>query len=162
DLNGFKEINDTLGHHAGDRVLQWVGRRVRGLLRQADTVARLGGDEFAVVLPMADVNGALLTAQKVLRAIEEPCVIDQHSLSGRASLGVACFPEHGLSAETLLQHADIAMYVAKTDRVGVAVYAANRDVHTHRRLSLIAEFRKGLDEAQFYLDYQPTLHLRTN
>jgi diguanylate cyclase (GGDEF)-like protein len=162
DLNGFKEINDTLGHHAGDRMLQAVATRVRGLLRQADTVARLGGDEFALVLPTADVNGALLTAQKVLRAIEEPCVIDQRALSVRASLGVACFPEHGRSAETLLQRADIAMYVAKTDRVGVAVYAASRDLHSHRRQSLIAEFRKGLDEAQFYLEYQPTLHLRTN
>jgi diguanylate cyclase (GGDEF)-like protein len=162
DLNGFKEINDTLGHHAGDRVLQGIARRVRGLVRQADTVARLGGDEFAIVLPMADLDGALRTAQKVLRAIEEPFVVDQQPLSVRASLGVACYPDHGLSADTLLQRADVAMYVAKTDRVGVAVYAANRDLHTHRRLSLIAEFRQGLDEAQFFLEYQPTLHLRTN
>ena len=97
----------------------------------------------------------LLTAQKVLRAIEEPCVIDQRSLSVRASLGIACFPEHGLTAETLLQRADIAMYMAKTDRVGIAVYAAGRDRNTHRRLSLIAELRKGLDEAQFYLTTSP-------
>jgi len=162
DLNGFKEINDTLGHHAGDRLLQHVSHRVRALLRQADTVARLGGDEFAVVLPLAELDGALLTAQKVLCAIEEPCMIDQRPLSVRASMGVACFPEHGLSAETLLQRADIAMYAAKTDRVGIAVYDAIRDVHTHRRLSLISELRKGLDEAQFFLEYQPTLHLRTN
>src|SRR5438552_7833102 len=81
DLNGFKEINDTLGHHAGDRVLQCVAARVRSMLRDADTVARLGGDEFAIVLPLADVDGAVLTAQKVLNAIEQPCVIDQHSPS---------------------------------------------------------------------------------
>jgi diguanylate cyclase (GGDEF)-like protein len=162
DLNGFKEINDTLGHHAGDRVLQWVAKRVRGMLREADTVARLGGDEFAIVLPMTDVDGAVMTAQKVLNEIEQPCVIDQRSLSVRASLGVACYPEHGLSAETLLQKADIAMYVAKTDHVGVAVYAASRDRHTPRRLSLISELRKGLDESQFFLEYQPMLHLRNN
>ena len=162
DLNGFKEINDTLGHHAGDRVLQWVARRMRGMLREADTVARLGGDEFAIVLPLADVDGAVLTAQKVLNEIEQPCVIDQHSLSVRASLGIACYPEHGLSAEALLQKADIAMYVAKTEHVGVAVYAANRDRQAHRRLSLITELRTGLDEAQFFLEYQPMLHLSSN
>jgi len=162
DLNGFKEINDTLGHQAGDRVLQWVARRIRTALRDADTVARLGGDEFAVVLPMADMNGAVLTAQKVLNAIEQPCVVDRQSLSVRASLGIAVYPGHGLSAETLLQKADIAMYAAKTRRVGVSVYEPSSDVHTHRRLSLIAELRKGLDEAQFFLEYQPMLHLRTN
>jgi diguanylate cyclase (GGDEF)-like protein len=162
DLNGFKEINDTLGHQAGDRVLQSVARRVRGAVREADTVARLGGDEFAVVLPMADTDGALLTAQKVLRAIEEPCVIDRRSLSIRSSLGIACYPDHAVAAETLLQKADIAMYAAKTRRVGVSVYEPSSDVHTHRRLSLIAELRKGLDEAQFFLEYQPMMHLRTN
>ena len=97
DLNGFKEINDTLGHHAGDRVLQCVASRMRGMLREADTVARLGGDEFAIVLPATDVDGALLTAQKVLHEIEQPCVIDHRALSVRASLGIACFPEHGRS-----------------------------------------------------------------
>jgi len=162
DLNGFKAINDTLGHHAGDRVLQTMAKRVRGALRQADTVARLGGDEFAVVLPIAEQNGAVATAHKVLHAIEEPCIVDQHALSVRASLGVACFPDHGLSAETLLQKADTAMYVAKADRVGVAVYSATRDLHTPRRLSFISELRKGLDEAQFFVEYQPILGLRTN
>ena len=98
DLNGFKEINDTLGHHAGDRVLQCVASRMRGMLRGADTVARLGGDEFAVVLPATDVDGALLAAQKVLHEIEQPCVIDHHALSVRASLGIACFPDHGRAA----------------------------------------------------------------
>jgi diguanylate cyclase (GGDEF)-like protein len=162
DLNGFKEINDTLGHHAGDRVLQWVAARVRGTVREADTVARLGGDEFAVVLPMSDIDGALLTAQKILHEIEQPCVIDDRALGVRASLGIACFPEHGSTADMLLQKADVAMYVAKGDGVGIAVYAATRDRHTHRRLTLISEFRKGLDESQFFLEYQPVLHLRTN
>ena len=97
DLNGFKEINDSLGHQAGDRVLQCVASRMRGLLRGVDTVARLGGDEFAVVLPATDVDGALLAAQKVLSEIEQPCVIDHRALSVRASLGIACFPDHGLA-----------------------------------------------------------------
>jgi diguanylate cyclase (GGDEF)-like protein len=162
DLNGFKEINDTLGHHAGDRVLQCVASRLRTTLREADTVARLGGDEFAVLLPFADLDGALLAAQKMLQEIEQPCVIDHRSLSVRASLGIACFPDHGSSADTLLQKADVAMYVAKTDGVGISVYAPTRDRNTHRRLTLISELRKGLDENQFFLEYQPILHLRTN
>ena len=162
DLNGFKEINDTLGHHAGDRVLQFVASRLRATLREADTVARLGGDEFAVLLPFADLDGALLTAQKLLHEIEQPCVIDHRSLSVRASLGIACFPEHGSSADTLLQKADVAMYVAKSDGVGISVYAPSRDQQTHRRLTLVSELRKGIDENQFFIEYQPILHLRTN
>ncbi len=162
DLNGFKEINDTLGHHAGDRVLQCVAARLSATLREADSVARLGGDEFAVLLPFADIDGALLAAQKILHEVEQPCVIDQRSVSIRASLGIACFPEHGATADTLLQKADVAMYVAKTDGVGISVYAQNRDRRTHRRLTLISELRKGLDESQFFLEYQPMLHLRTN
>jgi diguanylate cyclase (GGDEF)-like protein len=162
DLNGFKEINDTLGHHAGDLVLQCVGSRIRATLRDADTVARLGGDEFAIVLPLADIDGAVLTAEKVLHEIEQPCIVDHRPLRVHASLGIACFPEHGSSAEALLQKADVAMYVAKTDRAGVAVYAASRDRHSHRRLTLISDLRRGLDEAQFFVEYQPLLHLRTN
>jgi diguanylate cyclase (GGDEF)-like protein len=161
DLDGFKEINDTLGHHAGDRVLQQVASRVRGTLREADTVARLGGDEFAILLPSTDIDGAILAAQKVLQEIERPLLIDHRPLAVRASIGAACFPEHGASAETLLQKADVAMYLAKSDRRGIAVYAPDRDRHTHRRLTLIAELRQALDARQFFLEYQPIVHLRT-
>ena len=162
DLNGFKEINDSLGHHAGDRVLQYVASRIRGMLRGADTVARLGGDEFALLLPVTDVDGALLTAQKVLHEIEQPCVIDRRPLSVRASLGIACFPDHGRSEATLLERADVAMYVAKSSGVGIAVYAPDQDHHAQRRLTLITEIRKGLSENQFHLDYQPIVRLTTN
>jgi diguanylate cyclase (GGDEF)-like protein len=162
DLNGFKEINDTLGHHAGDRILQEVASRMRGLLRGADTVARLGGDEFAVVLPASDVDGALLAAQKILYAIEQPCVIDRHALSVRASLGIACFPDHGRSTGTLLERADLAMYVAKSDGIGIAVYAPDQNHHAHRRLTRVAELRNGLIENQFCVEYQPIVQLSTN
>jgi diguanylate cyclase (GGDEF)-like protein len=161
DLDGFKEINDTLGHHAGDLVLQHVASRVRTTLRDADTVARLGGDEFALVLPLTDVGGAVRAARKVLHEIERACIIDHRSLTVRASVGIACLPDHGTSAETLLQRADVAMYVAKTDGTGVAVYSTDRDRHTHRRLALISELRQAVDERQFSLEYQPILQLRT-
>ena len=162
DLNGFKAINDTLGHHAGDRILQCVASRVRGMLREADTVARLGGDEFAIVLPVTDCDGAVLAAQKVLYEIEQPCMIDHRALSVHASLGIACFPDQGITAESLLQRADVAMYVAKSDGIGIAVYAPDQDRHTQSRLTLISELRKGLDENQFCVEYQPIVHLPTN
>jgi len=162
DLNGFKGINDTLGHHAGDLLLQSVASRIRATVRDADTVARLGGDEFAVVLPLTDVEGALSTAQKVVHEIEQPCIVDHRPVNVRASLGIACFPEHASTADGLLQKADVAMYVAKSDATGMAVYSPNRDPKTHRRLSLISELRRGLDEAQFFVEYQPMLHLRSN
>ena len=127
DLDGFKEVNDRYGHHAGDRVLQVIAVRVRALLREADTVARLGGDEFAIVLPSADVDGAMLTAQKVLEAIEPPCDAEHRQLSVRGSVGIALFPEHGRSADALLQKADIAMYLAKGDKSGIAIYAPKRE-----------------------------------
>jgi EAL domain-containing protein (putative c-di-GMP-specific phosphodiesterase class I) len=111
---------------------------------------------------MTDVDGAVLAAQKILHEIEQPCVIDHRSLSVRASLGIAFLPDHGASAESLLQKADVAMYVAKTDGIGISVYAPNRDRHSNRRLTLISELRKGLDENQFALEYQPILHLRSN
>ena len=161
DLNGFKKINDTLGHHAGDRVLQCVASRIRGILRGADTVARLGGDEFAVVLPATDIDGALLTAQRILQEIEQPCVIEQQALSVRASLGIVSFPEHGRSAGTLLERADVAMYVAKSDGVGIAVYGPDHDHHAHRRLTLISELRHGLSENQICVEYQPIVRLAT-
>jgi diguanylate cyclase (GGDEF)-like protein len=161
DLDGFKEVNDTLGHHAGDRVLQQVAARVRGTLRKQDTVARLGGDEFAIVLPSTDADGAILAAQKMLQEIERPLVVDQRPLSVRASVGVSCFPDHGTSADALLQKADVAMYLAKSDGHGIVVYAADRDRHTHRRLTLITELRHALDSQQFFLEYQPIVQLRT-
>ena len=161
DLDRFKEINDTMGHAAGDRLLQLVATRLRVALREADTVARLGGDEFALVLPSTDVEGAVSTAGKMLRELEQPFVIDGRSMGVRASIGVARFPEHGASAETLLQKADIAMYRAKAEASGVAVYSPQRDRHTHRRLALVADLSQAIDRHEFFVEYQPILHLQT-
>jgi diguanylate cyclase (GGDEF)-like protein len=161
DLDGFKEVNDTLGHYAGDQILQQVAARLRSVVRTVDTVARLGGDEFALILPSTDVNGAEQTARKVLRALERPFVVNGRALAVRASIGIARFPEDGSNAETLLQKADVAMYLAKDDVSGYAAYAPERDPHTHRRLALITELRQGIDHGQFFLEYQPILDLRT-
>ena len=159
DLDGFKEINDTLGHHAGDQVLQTVASRLRNALRQSDTVARLGGDEFAVLLPNTDAQGAELAAAKLLQELELPMLLEGRSAFVRGSVGVAAFPEHGTAEQELLQKADIAMYVAKNDRCGFSAYSADRDGRADRRIALVTAMWQGLDEGHFTLDYQPIVSL---
>jgi diguanylate cyclase (GGDEF)-like protein len=161
DLDGFKEINDSLGHHTGDSVLQLVSSRLRHTLRESDTVARLGGDEFAVLLPHTDVAGAELAAAKIGQELEVPMVIDERPLTVRASIGIAVFPEHGTSEHELLQKADLAMYVAKNDRCGAAVYSADRDGRAEQRVALVAAMWHGIETGQFSLEYQPIVNLQT-
>src|SRR6188474_922725 len=127
DLDGFKEINDALGHHAGDLVLQEVATRLRGALRASDTVARLGGDEFAVLLPGTDVNRAELAARKVLYDLQHPFVADGRPLLVSASIGIAAVPWHAATSDEVLQRSDSAMYLAKRDKTGYIVYSPNRD-----------------------------------
>jgi diguanylate cyclase (GGDEF)-like protein/PAS domain S-box-containing protein len=116
DLNRFKQVNDTYGHHHGDEILKAVAGRLRSLLRDSDTVARLGGDEFAVLLPKADTHGASLVAERIVNAIAEPFVIEEQTLDVGTSIGIAVFPDHGQDADTLVHGADTAMYVAKRAR----------------------------------------------
>ena len=161
DLDGFKEVNDVLGHHAGDLVLQEVAMRLRGSLRASDTVARLGGDEFAVLLPATDVNRAELAARKVLHDLEPPFVTDGRPLMVSASIGIAGVPWHAATSEELLQKADSAMYVAKNDRSGYTVYNPDRDQRVYQRLSLASSMRQAIDGRQFAVEYQPIVHLNT-
>jgi diguanylate cyclase (GGDEF)-like protein len=128
DLDRFKEINDALGHHNGDEMLRQVGPRIARVLRSSDTVARLGGDEFAVLLPTApDAEAGAEVGEKILAALGEPFTIQGVELEVGASLGVACFPQHGEDVETLVQRADVAMYLAKGTRSGSELYVAERD-----------------------------------
>jgi diguanylate cyclase (GGDEF)-like protein/PAS domain S-box-containing protein len=162
DLDRFKDVNDTLGHHTGDELLQQVGLRVRKVLRASDTVARMGGDEFGVVLPMAaDAELAARVAQVLVKALEQPFTLDGHAVSVGASIGIAMYPEHGADVETLLRHADVAMYIAKRGATGHAVYSWERDVQDPDRLSLIGELREGIERNELVLHYQPKLSLIT-
>ncbi|HEX6161722.1 MAG TPA: EAL domain-containing protein [Vicinamibacterales bacterium] len=161
DLDGFKEINDALGHHAGDLVLQEVATRLRGALRASDTVARLGGDEFAVLLPATDVNRAELAARKVLHDLQHPFVADHRPLLVSASIGIAGVPWHAATSDEVLQKADSAMYLAKGDRTGYVVYSAERDRRINNKTSLAASMRQAIDGRQFELDYQPIVDLKT-
>lgn len=133
DLDGFKQINDTFGHHAGDLVLQQLARRLRGILRDTDTIARLGGDEFAILLPNARQAAAVAVARKLCEALALPMPIEGRSPRGaqalqvRASVGIALAPEDGTEAERLLRRADRAMYQAKRRGCGYAL--PDRDGH---------------------------------
>ena len=162
DLDGFKEINDALGHHAGDLVLQEVAMRLRSALRASDTVARLGGDEFAVLLPATDVNRAELAARKILHDLQHPFLTDDRPLMVSASIGIAAVPWHAATSDEALQKADAAMYLAKGDRTGYVVYNPSRDHRVNSRLNLASAMRQAIDRRQFVLEYQPIVNLRTN
>ena len=162
DLDRFKEINDTLGHHKGDQVLQQIAGRLNEVLRDTDTVARLGGDEFAVLLPnIPDPAAALHVADKIQVALRQPFVVEGLALDVRASIGVSFFPGHGDDVDLLLQRADVAMYLAKAANSGCEVYAAERDQYSPSRLALVTELRRAMEDEEFVLFYQPKVDLRT-
>jgi diguanylate cyclase (GGDEF)-like protein/PAS domain S-box-containing protein len=162
DLDRFKDVNDTLGHHTGDELLQQVGVRLRSALRASDTVARMGGDEFAVVLPMAGyLEVAASVAQALVKTLEEPFVLAGQTVSVGASIGIAMYPEHGTDVKTLLRHADVAMYVAKRTSSGHAAYSCEQDAHDPERLNLISGLRAAIEQDELVLHYQPKLSLRT-
>ena len=162
DLNGFKDINDTLGHDFGDRLLVEVGARLTSRLRGRGLVARLGGDEFAVLLSgVRHVDEVCWTAEQVQRSLAAPVALDSLSLAVGVSVGVALAPEHGREAGELLQHADVAMYAAKTGHSGMQVYQPADDRNTHRRLVLLASLRRALDQGEVTLAYQPKVEPRS-
>jgi diguanylate cyclase (GGDEF)-like protein len=162
DLDRFKEVNDTLGHASGDELLKQVGLRLRDSLRESDTVARLGGDEFGVLLPkVVDAEAAVAVARKLRTTLEEPFTLHGLALRMEASIGIALFPDHGSDVQSLLQRADVAMYVAKEHPAGCEVYTRERDEYSPGRLTLLTELRRGIDRGQLLLHFQPKADLRT-
>ncbi len=159
DLDGFKEVNDTFGHQAGDDVLAQVGARVREVMRASDTVARFGGDEFAILLPGADRACAAKISERLLRALERPFVIEGQDVEIGASIGAALYPDHGADGDRLMQRADLAMYSAKRALDSYEVYDAARDDDASRRLALMAELRQAIDRDELALHYQPIVRL---
>jgi diguanylate cyclase (GGDEF)-like protein len=161
DLDQFKELNDTLGHHVGDELLRGVGPRLSASTGAGDVVARLGGDEFGVLLKNADAETAAVTAGRLRTALGRPYTLAGISLHVGASIGIAAFPEHAQDASTLLRHADVAMYEAKRGRLGHAVYASEGDHHSRDRLELAGEMRHALANDELTLHYQPVADLET-
>jgi diguanylate cyclase (GGDEF)-like protein len=161
DLDRFKDINDTLGHHVGDMLLQQVATRLRGKLRESDTVARMGGDEFAVLLPTVSGKHAGMAARMLLQALRTPFAVEEHSLTIGASIGIALYPDHGVDANILMQRADVAMYAAKNAGSGYAYYESRLDRNNPARLALMSELRQAVEQEQFELYYQPKVSLKT-
>jgi diguanylate cyclase (GGDEF)-like protein len=162
DLDRFKEVNDTFGHHFGDVLLKQVAFRLRNQMRAGDMVARLGGDEFAMILPDAgDANAVARMARSILNALEQPFVVEEQVLEVGASIGITLFPEHGLDARTLLRRADTAMYTAKQSQIGFSFHREEVEARTPEQLSIVVEMRSALERNEFELHYQPKIHLRS-
>jgi diguanylate cyclase (GGDEF)-like protein/PAS domain S-box-containing protein len=161
DLDRFKDINDTFGHNYGDQILKQLNPRLWAGLRETDLVARLGGDEFAILLPGVERQGAVLVAERVRAELCQPMEINGYRVDLGASIGIALFPEHAHDTESLMQRADVAMHAAKRSRMGQAVYALGQSHSTPRRLELVADLRRGIEDGQLLLYYQPKIDLKS-
>ncbi|MFF5291952.1 putative bifunctional diguanylate cyclase/phosphodiesterase [Paractinoplanes globisporus] len=159
DLNRFKEVNDTLGHHAGDELLRVITARLRTALRTEDTAARLGGDEFALILPGLDPPDVRALLERVRAELTREMVLDGVPLTIEASFGVALYPAHGEDVEQLLRHADAAMYQGKRGAADIVVYAGERMAHPTQWLVVQAELRHALERDELVLYYQPKIRL---
>ncbi|EME71469.1 signal transduction protein [Paramagnetospirillum caucaseum] len=164
DLDGFKKVNDTMGHRAGDELLKEVAVRLRGCVRMTDTIARLGGDEFTVILDEISAAGdAALVAEKILAALQTPIAIDGREVFIGTSIGISLFPVDGRSGDELLKHADTAMYQAKAAGKGrFNFYSAEMTKREEHRLELEMALRQALEEGQFLVHYQPKKNIAAN
>jgi diguanylate cyclase (GGDEF)-like protein len=164
DIDGFKEINNTLGHFSGDLLLKRVAGRLRGSVREPDTVARLGGDQFAVLLPhIRSAADARTVAEKLFKALEPSFALEKLNVDLLASIGIALYPDHGDDADALLQKADVAMYAAKqTSGFSVATYSPKHDQYSPHRLTLAGELRKAIDGGQLVVYYQPKVDMASS
>ena len=160
DLDRFKTINDSLGHTAGDHLLQSVSSRIKTYLREGDTVSRLGGDEFVIVLQETDAGGAAAVAAKLLELLSEPYHIDHHDLHISASIGICLYPNDGKEADTLLRNADAAMYHAKErGRANYQFFTDHMNVSAQKRLRMDTDLRNAIEHEEFELVYQPVFSI---
>jgi diguanylate cyclase (GGDEF)-like protein/PAS domain S-box-containing protein len=161
DLDRFKEVNDTLGHMSGDRLLKEVGRRLRVVARSSDTVARLGGDEFGILAPgIADAESAVRLAEKLAASLARQMTIGDLTLEVEVSVGIALFHQHGIDVDTLIRHADVAVYGSKETH-HPAVYAPEHDLHTAARLNRVADLRRAVERGELVVHYQAQVDAKT-
>ena len=164
DLDRFKNINDSLGHMIGDELLQQVSMRLKECIRAADTLARFGGDEFTLMLPKLHDghNDAIKLAEKITHTLKKPFNVDGHELYVSASIGIALYPQDGTNIDSLIKHADVAMYHVKGQgKNGYQFYSNEMNVPYIEKLSMDTGIHKALDNDEFNLVYQPQINLRT-
>jgi diguanylate cyclase (GGDEF)-like protein/PAS domain S-box-containing protein len=163
DLNGFKHINDSLGHHTGDKLLRSVARRLVKSVRTSDTVSRQGGDEFVILLQdLAHVESPGVVAERILQSVASVHTIDQHKLHVTASIGVSVYPDDGQDADTLFKNADTAMYQAKADgQQSYRFFTPSMNARATARQSIEEAMRSALERNDFALHYQPKINLRS-
>lgn len=162
DLNGFKDINDTLGHQIGDKLLIKVGSRLSEMLEESGFIARLGGDEFAILLPDTDKEAAIPVLKNIQRIIDTKFTIEGVNTYIGISIGAAVYPYHGEDENILLRHADVAMYVAKRQKTPYAFYKTSDDSYTLNRLSIIHDIKSSINQDGLLLYYQPKINLNTS
>jgi diguanylate cyclase len=159
DLDRFKTVNDLLGHGVGDALLRQVSQRLSTHIDGSAQLARLGGDEFAVLLPDASVDRARAVAARIQKSLETPISLDDQTIDLGAGIGIAGFPEHGVDAQSLLSHAEVAMYAAKNSGNEAVVYSAAIDKSSQNSLSLLSELRRAVERNEFRLFVQPKVML---
>jgi diguanylate cyclase (GGDEF)-like protein len=162
DLDRFKEVNDSLGHDVGDRLLVQVGRRLAAQLDAADMMARLGGDEFAILISDAGAEQASAVAGRLRSALALPFTLEGISLQANVSIGIALYPDHAQDLTGLLRKADMAMYAAKAARAGHRIYSGDNDNHGDERLRTLQELRTALRDDELLLHFQPKIDLVTS
>ena len=162
DLNNFKDVNDTLGHPEGDKLLVNVAERLADVVRESDMVGRLGGDEFAVVAPHVNESDAVKVANKILDNLQPSFALADYTLKVGASIGIAMYPEHALDQTSLIRLADVAMYEAKASKSGVCVFHPELDKYTALRLTLMDSLHNALETKQLHLHYQPQVVIGDN
>lgn len=162
DLDDFKIVNDSLGHHCGDLLLREVAARLEKSLRDVDTAGRLGGDEFVIILHDTNTDGATVVANKIINVLRQPFNIDGQILSVKTSIGISIYPQNGRDGNMLTRHADIAMYHAKgLERGGFSFFDFTMNTKLENRLALERDLREAIEEEQFLLYYQPQFDLAT-
>ncbi|EDO29371.1 predicted protein [Nematostella vectensis] len=160
DLDNFKDLNDTLGHDAGDLLLCQLAARLQALLRPDEQLARLGGDEFALLISPCQPGLLIPAAEHYRAALHEPFAVRGISMTLNATIGIALYPDHGESAGSLLQHAEVAMYLGKQQRSPYALYRPELDRHSLLRLALMSELKGAVEGGQLSLYFQPKLNIR--
>jgi diguanylate cyclase (GGDEF)-like protein len=161
DLDRFKEINNTLGHSAGDILLTDVSTSIGNMIKKSDTLGRFGGDEFAVILPDTSKVESIDLAKNVIDTLDNSFMIDNYKVNIGVSIGIVSYPDDGHDVTTLLQHADTAMFAAKRKRAGFLFYEADKNIYSTERLSLINDLHDAFERSEFELFYQPKIDAET-